>query len=299
MTAEEIAKELKKNDNFLILTHIRPDGDTVGSSAALCCALRSIGKTACLYKNPQFADAYPWISDPYVAPEGYEYDYVVAVDTAAENMFPRGFEGKVDMCIDHHPSNTHYAPVDVVGQKASCGEVMMEVIKALRPIDRVLAEMLYTAVSTDCGCFQYGNTNGDTFRAAAELYDAGANVPYLNKLLFRTSSIARLRLEGMVYSTLRFYDGGKTVIAVVTLDMIEQCGVTERDMEGASTSALIKETDDHTSKVSLRTNGIVDANKVCARFGGGGHAMASGCHINRPCFEAADILAEAVSEEYR
>lgn len=309
MTASEIADILKNHDNFLVLTHIRPDGDTVGSGSALCRALRSIGKTAYLYPNPQFEDAYPWISDPYVAPDGYKYDFAVAVDTAAENMLPKGFKGGVDMCIDHHPSNTHYAKVDIVGDKASCGEVMMEIIKELCPIDKAAAEILYTAVSTDCGCFQYGNTRGDTFRAAAELYDAGANVPYLNKLLFRTSSIARLRLEGMVYSTLRFYDDGKTVIAVITLDMINECGVKEKDMqdiaslpgrvEGASTSAVIKETEEHMSKVSLRTNGIVDANRICAKFGGGGHAMASGCHIDKPCDEAADILAAAISEEYR
>lgn len=309
MTVKQIAKEIKKHNNFLVLTHIRPDGDTVGCGAALCCALQSLGKTAYLYKNPQLGDAFPWLTDPYVEPEGYEYDYVVAVDTASESMFPMGFKGKAQMCIDHHPSNTHYAPLTLVGQRASCGEVVMEVIKELMPIDSKLADMLYLALSTDCGCFQYGNTDAQAFRNAAELFEAGANVPYLNKLLFRTSSVARLKLEGMVYSTLRYYDGGLTVISIITKKMIEECGVTEPEMQdiaalpgrvaGCATSAVVREIGENVSKISLRTNGVVDAVKICGRFGGGGHKMASGCRMDQDCFEAAQILAAAISEEYK
>lgn len=309
MTAADIAAKLKQHDNFLILTHIRPDGDTVGSASALCCALQRLGKTAYLYNNPQLGDAYPWVTDPFLAPEGYEYDFVVAVDTAAESMFPMGYKGKADLCIDHHPTNTRYAPATLLGDRASCGEVVMEVIKELMPLDRELSDMLYVALSTDCGCFQYGNTDAAAFRAAAELFDAGANVPYLNKLLFRTSSAARLRLECMVYSTLHFYDGGKTVISIITRKMVEECGVTESEMqdvaalpgrvEGCATSAVVRELDDNSSKISLRTNGIVDATRVCERFGGGGHRMASGCRMDKNCYEAADILAAVISEEYK
>lgn len=311
MTIAETAALLLRNDNILILTHIRPDGDTIGSASALCYALRKLGKTAYLYNNPQFPDAYPWVSDPYVAPESFTPKFTVSVDLADVGLFPKGYEGKPELCIDHHPSNTFYAEQTLVWpEKASCGEIMQELVKELLGgLDATVSDLLYIAVATDTGCFVYGNTTGDTLRAAAELCDAGASNTYLNKILFRTSSRARLALESMIFASLRYYSEGKTCIAIVTKDMLKNAGATEKDcqdiaslpgrVEGAFTSAVIKESDEGKVKISLRTNGIVNATKVCAQFGGGGHAMASGCAMeNKTCEEAADILAAAIDKEY-
>lgn len=305
MTVAESVKWLKENDNFLILTHVRPDGDTIGSACALCYALRKIGKKAGVFNNPQFSDAYPWITAPYIAPENFEYEHVIACDMADSKMFPKGFEGEVELCYDHHPSNTLYAKNAIIwGEKASCGELIMEVVKKLCRLDQIVADLLYVAVSTDTGCFVYGNTTGDTHRAAAELCDAGAANTYLNKVLFRTSSKERLLLEGLVFSSLRFYHEGRTVFAVVTREMMQKAGATEKDcsdlaslagrVEGANTSITVKETEEGFSKVSVRTNGIVNANEVCRLFGGGGHAMAAGCSIEKSVDEAVELLADAV-----
>jgi len=301
---------LRENDRFLIVTHIRPDGDTIGSAAALCYALRKIGKTAYLYNNPQFGDSYPWISEPYIEPEDYEPAFFVSVDMADTSLFPQGFESSIDLCFDHHPSNTLYAKETLLwADRASCGEVVMEVVKELCGLDVAVADLLYVAVATDTGCFVYGNTTGDTLRAASELCYAGARNAYLNKILFRTSSKARLALEGLIFASLRYFHDGKTVIAVVTKDMLEKAGANEQDCqdiaalpgraEGAFTSVTIKEIDENHCKVSLRSNGIVDANKVCANFGGGGHKMASGCSIDKSCEEAAELIADLIAKEYR
>ncbi len=305
MTVAESVKWLKENDNFLILTHVRPDGDTIGSACALCYALRKIGKKAGVFNNPQFSDAYPWITAPYIAPENFEYEHVIACDMADSKMFPKGFEGEVELCYDHHPSNTLYAKNTIIwSEKASCGELIMEVVKKLYRLDQIVADLLYVAVSTDTGCFVYGNTTGDTHRAAAELCDAGAANTYLNKILFRTSSKERLLLEGLVFSSLRFYHEGRTVFAVVTREMMRKAGATEKDcsdlaslagrVEGANTSITVKETEEGFSKVSVRTNGMVNANEVCRMFGGGGHAMAAGCSIEKSVDEAVELLADAV-----
>ena len=310
MTISEAVKILRDNNNFLILTHIRPDGDTIGSASALCYALRKIGKTAYLYNNPQFGDSYPWIVEPYIEAEGFVPAFTVSIDMADPNLFPQGFEGHVDLCFDHHPSNTFYAKNTLLwADKASCGEVAMEVIKELCGLDAAVADLLYVAVSTDTGCFVYGNTTGDTLRAASELCYAGARNAFLNKILFRTSSKARLALEALIFSSLRYYHDGKTVIAIVTKDMLDKAGASEIDSqdiaalpgraEGAFTSVTIKEIDENSCKVSLRSNGIVDANKVCANFGGGGHKMASGCSINKGCEEAAELLADIIAAEYK
>ena len=307
MTVQECANWLKANDNYLILTHVRPDGDTIGSASALCYALRKIGKNAALFNNPQFGDAYPWISDPFVAPEGFKYDHVVACDIADTTIFSKGFEGEVDVCIDHHPSNSFFAKETLLkADKASCGEIIMEVVKELCGLDKEVADILYVAVSTDTGCFVYGNTTAETLRAAAELCDAGARNTYLNKMLFRTSSKERLKLEGMVFSSFRYYHEGKTVFAVITQDMLKESGAKEKDcidlaslagrVEGALTSITVKETPEGDSKVSVRTNGIVNANDICKQFGGGGHAMAAGCAVKKDVNTTVELLAEAVAK---
>lgn len=308
MTIADVVNRLRENDDFLIVTHVRPDGDTTGSGTALTNALQRTGKRAFLYNNPQFPDCYPWLTDPFIAPEDFVPKFIIAVDLADEKLFPNGFGTPVDLCIDHHPSNTLYAAETYVEHgKSSCGEIVMKVIKELcGKLDKDIADQLYVAVSTDTGCFLYGNTNADTLRAGAELCDAGASNTALNKILFRTSSKARLLLEGLIYSSLRYYHGGKTVFAVVTKEMTEKAGATEKDcqdiaslpgrVEGAKTSAVIKEVDATHCKISLRTNGEVNACEVCKQFGGGGHAMASGCSMDKSCEEAAQILADAIGE---
>lgn len=309
MTIKEAAKVLKEKDNYLILTHMRPDGDTMGSAAALCYALRMLGKNASLYNNPQFSDYMPWIVEPFIADEGFSYDYVIAVDTAEKGLFPLGFKGEADLCIDHHPSNTGFARETVLmADKASCGEAVMELARELLGgLDKTISDLLYIAVSTDTGCFLYGNTTGDTLRAAADLCDSGASNTALNKILFRTSSKARLALEGMMYSDFRFYHKGKTVISFLTREMLEKAGATENDcsdiasipgrVQDSATTAVLREADDNHTKVSLRTNGVVSASAVCLKFGGGGHAMAAGCTINAPLLEAEKLLLAAIAEE--
>lgn len=308
MTVSETVEFLRKNDNYLILTHMRPDGDTMGSAAALCHGLRQAGKTAFLFPNPQFADNHPWITEPYLPGREYESNCTIAVDIAHPALFSKGFKGKADLCIDHHPSNTGYASNTLLkSDKASCGEIVMEVVKELcGGIDKTAADLLYIAVSTDTGCFVYGNTTGDTLQAGAELCRAGASNTALNKILFRTSSKERIKLEAMILSDFRYFHEGKTVFAVVTRAMLEESGATENDLsdiaalpgrvEGGCVSAVIRENEDGSCKVSLRTNGAVNASDVCSRFGGGGHAMAAGCNINENMEKAIELLAQAIGE---
>ena len=163
MNAKAVAEYLQQRDKFLLITHTRPDGDTLGSGGALCCALRRMGKQAYLLKNEEATEKYlPYVGG-YFAPVDYEYETVIAVDTADVTMFPKGFTGKVDLCIDHHGSNSGYAERTFVSpHTAACGELILEVIEALcGDVSKEEANLLYIAVSTDTGCFQYMNTNSD------------------------------------------------------------------------------------------------------------------------------------------
>ena len=310
MNASAVAGFLQQRDRFLLITHTRPDGDTLGSAGALCSALQRMGKQAHLLYNEEVTEKYLPFVGGYFAPVDYVYDTVVAVDTADVTMFPKGFEGSVDLCIDHHGSNSRYADrTFVVPEAAACGELVLEVIEAMcGGLSKTEADLLYIAVSTDTGCFQYMNTNAATFRAAAKLVEYGADNGRLNVELFRSVARERIMLESMVYSRMQFHRQGKIAIALITKDMIRASGVQPKDMddlanlagrpEGVILAVTIKENDDGTSKLSLRSKPPVNVSAICARFGGGGHALAAGCKIEAAPDIAAQRVLEVINEEW-
>jgi len=306
MNVSECAAFLRAHDRYLLVTHRNPDGDTVASASALCSALRRAGKTAFLFPNGQIIAKLRPFAEPYFAPAGYEPACRVSVDVATEKMFADGFAGTVELCIDHHPSNSHFAPHELIDpERAASGEIVLALIRALcGSVTKEEADLLYIALSTDCGCFQYANTDAHALRTAAELLELGASNGPLNQLFFRRVSPARLKLEGLVYDSLRFYRGGEIVVALVTDAMLAEAGATEDDLddlaglpgraEGHRVSILIRDYPGGASKVSVRSGPDFDSCALCAVFGGGGHKMAAGCNIPAPPAEAARLLlAEA------
>lgn len=313
LTITETVNLLMGQDNFLILTHKRPDGDTLGSAAALTSGLRRAGKTAYLFRNEEITPKYLPFVEPFLAPEGFDCSeaYVVSVDIADLGLLPKGAPENISLAIDHHPSNTQFAERLLLdGNKSACGEIVLSILTELcGSITKEEANLLYIALSTDTGCFMYGNTNADSFTAAAALAGAGAEVARLNLIFFRSMSKSRLVLEGLIYSSLRSYKHNRINIAVVTKDMILKSGARKNDMddlaslpgkvEGNMVSALIKETDEGFSKISLRSTGEVNVSDICAMFGGGGHAMASGCEIKEPPEKAAEILRKILEDSIK
>ena len=308
MKPEEVAALLQEKDRILLVTHRNPDGDTMGSAAALCSGLRRLGKNAYLFPNSQvIAKLLPYV-EPYYAPADFQADYFVSVDVATEKMFALGFAGTIDLAIDHHPSNSHYAPSDCVcGERAACGEIVLEILKALcGNVTKEEADLLYIALSTDCGCFQYGNTDASALRHAAELVEAGAYNARLNQLFFRKVSAARIQLEGLIYNNMSFYRDGKVVVAIVTDEMLREAHATEDDCddlaglagraECGEVSITIRDYPGGHSKVSVRSGESFDSCALCARFGGGGHKMAAGCNLPVPPLEARELLLRAIDE---
>ncbi len=309
LTRNECAALLRENDRFCILTHVRPDGDTLCSAAALCSALRRMGKKAALYRNPEITETYAPLMEPYLHTEG-ERGFTVACDVADAGLIPAGFQGGIDLAIDHHPGNPGYAGAMLLdSSKASCGEIVMELIELLcGELTQEEANLLYIAVSTDSGCFSYGNTTAETLRAAAHLVDCGADNAALNKQFFRSFSPARIRLEGLIYANLQSLRGGLVNIAVVTLDMMRQTGATEDDCEdlaslpgkvrGSEINLTIRELEEGKCKVSVRTSENYDSSELCSRFGGGGHRMAAGCTLNTDPDIAALLMQAAIDEAW-
>ena len=308
MTVAECAKLLGSKDGILLLTHKNPDGDTVMSAAALCRALRRKNKKAYLYHNPQITKKMLPFVDKLFAPESFVPKYIVSVDVATENLFPKDFDGKVDLAIDHHPSNSHFAAEELIeSERSACGEIVQKLIVALAgKLTKTEATLLYIALTTDTGAFQYANTDEQTFRSAAELVQAGADAHAVMLHFFRKTSLARLRLEGMIYSGLHVYHEGKLVIATVTLEMMQTAEATEDDcddlagLSGRAEDALmnvtIRELSDGSSKISVRSAPGVSSLAVCSAFGGGGHELASGCTIQASPEKAEKLLLDVIDE---
>ncbi len=293
LTVKEAADFLRGHDNYLILTHRRPDGDTLGCAAALCHMLRAVGKTAWLLKNGEVTARYAPYVDALWAAEDYAPETVVSVDLAALGLFPDNaaqYRDRVDLAIDHHPSYEGFGKLCCVRpERAACGEILYEIAAELGTLTPEIALPLYVAVATDTGCFVYSNVTANTHRVAAALMATGIDVRPVNKALFRTKTKKRLALEARLLRDMELFDGGRIVVVQVTRALIEELGVTEDDMddlaslgglvEGQDCSITMKEQKDGGWKVSVRTGSRVNATRVCEKFGGGGHRAASGCVI--------------------
>ena len=311
MNYKQCAKLLLTHENILIVTHKNPDGDTVASAAALCAALRRGGRTAWLFPNPQIGDKLLSYAGKYFAPEDFVPKYTVAVDVAEAKLLSKTFSGEIDLCIDHHPTNSGYAGETLVKpEKASCAELVLELIQCMNgELTEEEATLLYIGLSTDTGCFQYSNTNAAAFRAAAEMLRCGADNATVNTLFFRKVSRARLMPESMLYSGMRFYRDGKIAVATVTLDMLDKVGASEDDLddlaglcgraEGSVINITIREQRDGSSKISVRSTKEVSSSEICAVFGGGGHAMAAGCTIYGEPEKAREMLLNVIDELWK
>ena len=166
MNPTQAAHFLLAHDGYLILTHVRPDGDTIGCAAALCRSLRQAGKEAFVLENREATSLFTPYLEGLLAPEGYRPRTVVAVDMAARGLFPdnaRDYLDRVDLTVDHHPSQEFFARETCLDAgRAACGELLYEIVQQLGPVTPEMGEALYVAVSTDCGCFMYSNTTAAT-----------------------------------------------------------------------------------------------------------------------------------------
>lgn len=299
LSARGAAGYLEALDNVLLLTHVRPDGDTIGSAAALCRALRDCGQTAYLLPNPEITATYAPYAAPYWAPEGWQAEHIVSVDIADASLLPenaQSYRDRIELAVDHHPSQTFFARNTCLeADSAACGEIVYEIIQHLTALTADIALPLYVAVSTDCGGFQYGNTTARTHRIAAALMDV-VDVAAVNKALFRTKSRVRLAMESRMVADMKLFDHQRVVVMEIPLSLRQEMQATDADIEELSAlPALVEGTDcgvtlrelcPGTVKVSVRTGPRVDACALCRILGGGGHHAASGATVEGTLDEA-------------
>ena len=298
LTVQETADFLRTLDGVLILTHVRPDGDTVGCAAALCRALRALGRTAYLLENPEITETYTPYAEGLWAPEGFVPQRVVSVDIAALNLLPENavpYKNDICLAIDHHGSQEFFAERTCLdAEAAACGEIVYEIVGRLTDITPEMALALYVAVSTDCGCFVYANTTARTHRIAAALMERGIDVGPVNKALFRTKSPVRLAMEARMVADMELYDNGRELGAAES--DVEELSSLAALVQGTDCGITLRELKPGRVKLSLRTGPRVDASAVCRVLGGGGHKGAAGATVDGTLDEAKAAILAAYTE---
>lgn len=311
LSLRQTAQFLKKHDNYIILTHASPDGDTLGSAFALYYGLKEMRKTAAVICPDVIPSKYSYFAHEtdYVSDNGNAT--VIAVDVADKRLLgglAEIFGDRVDLNIDHHISNTRYArSLYLDDNAAATAECIFELLTAMRiNINDTAAQALYTGLSTDTGCFKYGNVTSKTHMIAAQLYEYKLDASEINKIMFDTKSRRLLELERMVLDTAEYHFNNRCIILTVTAEMQEKTGcsgtelegiaVISRSIEGVIAGVTIKQTDDAEYKVSLRTYPPLSAADICRQLGGGGHYAAAGATVTGNISDVKKQVLQAVEE---
>ena len=305
----ETAAFLREHDCFDILTHDYPDGDTLGSGFALCLALQQMGKKARVITTFLPKD-FVFLTKE-IREQDFETQTVVTVDVADVRLLGKNraaYEGRIDLCIDHHMTNVVDAPLRLVdGHAAANCAILYKLFREMGITwTRAIANCLYTGISTDTGCFRYTNTTAETLRIGADIIDIGCDTAYINKVMFETKTKKKLALEREVYDTIEYCFDDRCAIIAVTCDMQRSIGVSDgeleglasipRQIEGVEIGITLREKAPGEFKVSVRTNGQVSASALCATLGGGGHSAAAGCTVKGTLDEAKAQLKAAAAK---
>ncbi len=320
--SEEILSLFKAKKNIVLLPHIIPDGDTLGSSLALKAGLEKMHhkvfivlddeipnnlnfliKNKCVYTSEQFCSL-KIIPDLIITIDCSDIDRLEdrrQIINDCENI----------LNIDHHKTNSFYGKFNLIDKNsAATGEIIYTLLKELNVmIDKDMATSLYVALSTDTGSFKYSNTTSRTLRIAAELLDKKIDIELINLELYQNKPMNKVNLLKETLNTLETFINNRVSIMCITQKSLEKSNLTYkdtdgivefgRDIEGIEIAILIKEISSAKVKVGLRSKGNIDVSKIAKIFGGGGHKNASGCTIDDNIENAKKLLLKAVEEELR
>ena len=302
VTLEQACEFLKNSDDFLILMHGNPDGDTLGCGMALCGALQSLGKRAAVRCPDHIPARFDSMREAFAEQE-FDPQTIVAVDVADARLLGelRELGERADLCIDHHESNTGYAKRLLLRENyAAACELILDVLDELGvSITRPIANALYTGIATDTGCFKFSNTTPSSHIKAARLMAYGAQTAQINYAMFDLKTPGRMRLEQEVLSKIRYYAGGHIAVISTSLALLNDiCDIDSddvgalaalpRQIQGVDIGISIKEKKDGVFKASLRSSERVNVSVIAQGFGGGGHMRAAGCSFEGVTEEEAE-----------
>ena len=325
ITFFEVCDRLEAASSILILTHMRPDADTLGSGFALKELLSSLGKQAEIINGDEIPKKLRFIvgSDslrPENLPEGFSPDLVVSVDVSAPKLLgdiEEEWAPRVELAIDHHVLGTPFAKRTYVGDAGACGEIIFDIYREFKTrghdfLNRAAATALYAAICSDTGSFKFESVTAQTHMRIAELHSVGINHAEIARRLYDSRPISQIMATKAALNALHFYCGGKLAVINFTQAMMTEDNLTREDIddiisltrgiEGVEIGMSIKQNAEDLTlfKVSMRSNRVADVSKLCAIFGGGGHVRAGGCTVNAADEAAAEkmLVAEIEHELY-
>jgi phosphoesterase RecJ-like protein len=314
-TFAEIGQALREHQKFAILSHVRPDGDALGSQLALAISLEKLGKTVRVWNEDGMLEKYSFLprasllTKPPSAKE--DVDVAIALDTAVQTRLGITTDAigsaKVWINIDHHPSNPGYGDLVYVDPiSPATGQILFELITDQKlPLTQETAENLYVAISTDTGSFQYPNTTSRTFEIAAALTRAGVDVGRVSQLLYENYPRRRIELLRELLGTMRFEGKGRVAGFSLTLEMAKRLGVRPEDNEGlidhlraiqgVIVAVFFEELPEGKVRVSMRSKSEkADVCAICMKFGGGGHTLAAGARVRGTLVEVEKKVLEEI-----
>src|SRR5437016_3825164 len=311
----EIARVFREHQKFAVLSHVRPDGDALGSQLALALSLMQLGKEVRLWNEDGMLEKYSFLprAELLTKPPGAaeEVDVAVALDTAIRNRLGTAFDAvrstKIWVNIDHHPSNPRYGDLVYVDSTApATGQILFELITSQGlPMDPAIAENLFVAISTDTGSFQYPNTTARTFEIGAELLRCGVNIGRVSQLLYESYPRRRAELLRELLGTMRFEGKGTVASFSLSLDVAARLGAKPEDNEGlidhlraiqgVVVAVFFEELADGKVRVSMRSKSeAADVCAICEKFGGGGHKLAAGARVRGALAEVEEKVLKEI-----
>jgi phosphoesterase RecJ-like protein len=292
-----IRDEIRRRQRFLITSHVKPDGDSIGSQLAMAYALRALGKDVRIVDRDPALPAlagFPGVSAIETSDRvDGDLDAVIVMecgDLARTGL--AGLERYFIINIDHHPGNALYGAINWFDAgAAACGEMVFDVIAALEvPLSREMATHVYVAILTDTGSFHYSGISPRTFDICRQALEAGVDPVAVARSVYDSNNVGRLRLFGAVLGSMEVDGSGRLALLYLDRAMARATGGTYDDTEGLINQpltvkeiqavAFFKEWDASQYRVSLRSKGQIDVGAVAKRFGGGGHKNASGCTVD-------------------
>lgn len=306
------AEFLKKRDNFHIICHVNPDGDAVGSAVGLALILHGLGKktkVCCAGEIPNVFD-FLWEKLPQ---DCETPETIVSVDTASVGQWGKLWTdySRCDLSFDHHISHVQERFEDLLvldSDAAATGVIILRLAKELGAVlTPAIADALFTAVSTDTGCFKYANTNVGAHAAAIELTETGADTETITRRMFETKSRSEMEMWRMILDSINYYSDGKIAVVTVTQKMrkkaefynddLGELASIPRQIEGVECGITLKQLSRAIYKISIRTNEKVSAEEIAKAFGGGGHIRAAGCTIRGSQAEVREKLIAKAEEQ--
>ncbi|MCL2862389.1 MAG: bifunctional oligoribonuclease/PAP phosphatase NrnA [Firmicutes bacterium] len=302
----------KTSGNILIITHMRADGDCLGSGFALKKYCEKIGKCADIVTEEPTPSRYLFLPDIHELNYRKHDDYslVICVDSSDERRLGECFKflkkAKVSINIDHHKSNTYFADYNfVVGDASSNCEIIFDILNEHGEIDREIAYYLFIGQSSDTGHFQHRSTTVKTLEVATELLKHDIDLDHIIQSLYRSNTMGQMKLIERAISSMRFYEDNKICLMSILQKDIVECGCTYSDTEQlvdygmkigeVQVAVLFSEHDKGGFKVSFRSKSV-DVSEAASVFGGGGHKLASGCIAHGQYEDVKDKILKSVKD---